>query len=189
VTFYLIFQYSILFGLIVLLAITAYAVKNERKFFDKNKKTIFFFDVTFDIPSWWSKHHISSNKLIFQRRDQKYDWFAFIEKSSLSLSNPIHSHLIILEDQLNVLLKDKLEELNIIFDEKTSPLARKNGLFIEGTGTEKGERRIYLELMVLLHPHTQEIYFLGSLSSVLNGIIEGPYFDLILQNINFIDHQ
>lgn len=167
---------------LLFLSYSAYAIRNEKKHYYQSAKDISFKGLQLKIPSWWQESWESDSSLNFKRADTYYDWsaqFKFCPFDSSKFND--------VNEILNLELKSrKIEidqdtqiknELNLIFAKEIS-YAR-----IEGTGTLDHEERVYLDLLIL--KKEMKTWIISSQSSVLNGCVEGPYFDEVLKNISF----
>ena len=62
-----------------------------------------------------------------------------------------------------------------------------NFILKEGTGTENESRRIYLQIAIVQHKEEPNYYLITkNLSPVLEGGIEGPYFEELIKSIHLI---
>lgn len=164
-------------------------IKNEKFDYLKRAVATNFHGYHLLLPSWWSRSEKSTEENIsFERTDTYYDWRANFRllKDKESFAKP-----------MEILFRDLIEQQNIQFDENEAiihePTEFKNipaitsGDFevirVEGMGTEDKEERIYLDAFLLRNNKTQEHIFGQSHSSVLNGMLEGPYFEQVLQNL------
>ena len=135
-------------------------------------------------PNWWTLRKLSllqdtgESSLEFYRADTHYDWlsqFHLVQNNSAELPD---------------LLEKILQELSIEMDQDTTrnnsfsftDLQFQELIRIEGTATRFGEDRIYLDL-VLSKLENNEILLALSLSSILNGCVEGPYFEETLKSL------
>jgi hypothetical protein len=170
------------------LVYTAIVIWKEKKNYLKNRLTIQFHHFIFPIPPWWHREEINENNWLFKRVDSHYDWFCRFEYLPLngSTSSDIEGR------HLDLLLQLKLNQLQIVFDPDPLTFYREikgpNSLWqlkrMEGTATEKEENRIYCDIVVLTQLNGSEMFFLINQSSVLSGIIEGPFFDQMLKDMH-----
>ena len=152
------------------------AVKRERSKF-KEEASLFQFDlIFFFIPRWWSVKEETSDQITFYRQDTHYDWFAQFKKtpSSLSFKEFVEDYFtrrkIILDDRV-----DTTENPKHLFKNSEMHTFFHQGVRFEGTGTENQVDRIYLDVYFLQRGNFYFVF--ESKSSVLNGGIEGPYFE------------
>ncbi|MCB9094224.1 MAG: hypothetical protein H6621_04060 [Halobacteriovoraceae bacterium] len=138
----------------------------------------------FLIAKWWAVREQSENLLKFYRSDTHYEWNATFElvKSTLTCDDYSYEYLereeiVMDEDSLK---SDKSEYL-IASPEVNACL--EDYWRIEGTGTIAESERLYLDLVVFKLKTHPEVYHCESRSSVLNGCLEGPYFEEAIKNI------
>jgi hypothetical protein len=178
-------EWLIIIGLLFLGLYTMYAIKNEKNDYLKTAVTFKFNGLNFLIPKWWTETHNDSDYVSFERKDTRYDWAAkfyfFIDETK----TPIEE-----------LFKEKIQELNLIFDRdssviynptdfKKNPYVSENLIEIvriEGTATEDEENRVYYDGVLYRFVKTGECIFCSSRSGVLNGGIEGPFFEEAILN-------
>ncbi len=117
----------------------------------------------------------SSDTLTFKRADTSYDWFLKVTliKTSESLENLLLQHLA----EKNILL-DQPEEWG-----QTTLTQADESLRVEGTGTRDDSQRIYLDLTFLQRKNG--VLKVESQSSVLNGLVEGPFVEAMLKTLKF----
>jgi hypothetical protein len=177
-TWEFLFQWSlVILGLLGLLY-AAFTIKNEKKTFKDESYLIKFGQIQIPIPNWWTQETKSPTHLLFYRSDTRYAWEA-------------HFHFIDEETALTQALENYVQKNKIVFDpdvliETNSHHFIQNqaladsfteAIRVEGTATQNVEDRMYIDL-VLIRKNNEKGYFLfTSLSSVLNGSVEGPYFE------------
>jgi hypothetical protein len=180
-------EWSTLLLIIGGLIYAAIVIKNEKSVFLNNLKIYHLKHFTFKIPSWWGleKDVVSPLRSSFIRKDTRYDWRAIFEwlplkSSEIGLSG---------QDIFIQIIKKK----NILFDERDSivhetTLTNINKSYIEtvrveGMATEDGTERIYYDGFIILDKKSKGYLFCESKSSILNGMIEGPYFEEAIKSI------
>ncbi|MGZ3789718.1 MAG: hypothetical protein ACXVLQ_14410 [Bacteriovorax sp.] len=180
-------------ALILLLGFGIYTmriIKNEKKTYIKNAREIRFKLFKLFVPSWWGEIPTDSdNELCFKRLDTRYDWEARF------IWNPQALNMDLIE-----LFKSLIHARNILFDEETSiiynPSDFKVGALInsgrfemvrlEGTATEDRQERLYYDAFLVRELATGATLYAESKSSVLNGLIEGPYFEEVMIRMELI---
>lgn len=189
-----IFLDNILYWLLVIaflgsLTYAAFVIKNEKKEALDNSQPLKFQHLIFDIPPWWGTILHEHDKIIFERTDTRYDWRAtFVWAPYEEVGEG--------DKDLKQVFIELIREKNIFFDEINSvihspesfqdhPLIKSRQMEIvrvEGTATEKEIERVYYDA-VLMRDHQKKGYlFAESRSSVLNGLVEGPYFEQVILN-------
>ncbi len=161
--------------LLIALAYAAWVIKNEKKYFLKNLIPYKIGPFFLQTPIWWSIKEQKENQIIFERKDTKYEWmaiFSLIKDSDFNLDN---------------FLIEFVKNKNIIFDPESSDISFKPNKFnlemieVGGTATENNIDRIYYDIAMLRLKN--EILICESKSSILNGAVEGPYFEEVLKRI------
>lgn len=180
-------------SLILLLGFGIYTlkiIKNEQKTYLKNARTVVFKQFKFFVPNWWGEIPTGlENELSFKRLDTRYDWEARF------IWSPIGNQRDLIE-----LFKEHIAQRKILFDEDTSiiynPSDFKNGELIssglyemvrlEGTATADKEQRLYYDAFLIRHKSSGAFLYAESRSSILNGLIEGPYFESVMTTIQLV---
>ena len=191
-TIRLIFEWLALFLLFGLGIYTMWIIKNEKKAYLKNARLIEFKKFKLLVPSWWGEVPThSDNELCFKRLDTRYDWEAkFIWNSEGSSIDLI------------ALFKEHIEQRKILFDEDTSiiynPSDFKEGALItsglyemvrlEGTATADRQERLYYDAFLIREKQSGAFLYAESKSSVLNGLVEGPYFEAVMTTIALVEN-
>lgn len=162
----------VLFGL-TSLTYAALKIKNEPNDYLKKSKVFEFKQFFLQIPSWWTLTINEKNLIRFERTDTKYDWYC----EYWAIENSKGSG----EEILQNLVKD----LNLVFDEKNNLENFSIDLLkisrMEGMSTINGIDRAYFDIFVA---EINGAFFVGkSHSSILNGCVEGPYFEEVLQRL------
>lgn len=184
-TFANIIAWLFVFSILVLTIYTMIVVKKEVSDFLKESKKIIFNQFHIFTPKWWTIKSEDEQKIIFQRLDTHYDW-------NLEIS------LIELIDAPENWIENHFEQENIVFDSdkrvttkdlnsiKNKNLNLEFFIRIDGTATKNQEERLYCDIVLLKDKRTKQYLLLKNISSVLNGIIEGPFFEEMLKHLSFI---
>jgi hypothetical protein len=176
--------------LIIIISFAFYAlfiIKKEKTTFLEDCYFVNFEKITLPIPRWWTLVHQENFTLTFKRTDTRYDWmahFTFIpDETQIDLTEVLSAK--IKDDEIYYDENDIVIETNpahLFSDPKTQEYFSEV-LRVEGKATEKTTERIYLDL-VIMRGHEEKGYFIfESKSSVLNGLLEGPYFEESLKLI------
>lgn len=182
-------EWLIIIGLFILGAYTMYVIKNEKNDYLKTAVTFKFHYIQFLIPRWWTQTAEETDYVSFERKDTRYDWIAKFFYFTDETQTPIEN-----------LFKEKIQELELIFDRDSSviynptdfqknPYVKSGSLEIvriEGTATEKESERIYYDAILFRNKETGDCVFCSSRSGVLNGGIEGPFFEEAITNFEVI---
>ena len=163
---------------------TMKVIKNEKKVYLENAVEVDFFQFKLLTPTWWSLVDSEKKDVIcFKRLDTRYDWEA-------------RFHWITEKKDINIieLFKEKIAERKILFDEENSVIHNptdfrekdliKSGLFemvrLEGTATLDRSERLYYDAFLVRELNTGHYLYAESKSSILNGLVEGPYFEEVM---------
>ncbi len=152
------------------LAYAAWIIKNEKNIFLKKSIPYQIGPFLIKTPFWWSIKKRNENLLMFERRDSKYEWYSSFSLKKEKIEN--------LDEYLVNFIKNK----KILFDPETSEVTSEfEKVFVSGTATEDGIDRIYYELALIKSKN--EFLICESKSSILNGAVEGPYFEEVIKRI------
>ena len=160
------------------LVYAAWVIKKEKKTFLDNPIPYQLGSFLLQIPKWWTLIEDKKNQLIFERRDTKYEWAA-----TFTLIKPTAE-----VSSLDKLLIDFVQGKKILFDPESSDINFKTNMAnlelieVGGTATEDGIERIYYDIAILRNK--KDIIICESKSSVLNGAVEGPYFEEVIKRIS-----
>ncbi len=183
-----IIQWIFVLILILFLLYISYKIKNEFKNYSQNKKLFKLRKFNFFVPSWWEPVR-NNNEIKFTSKSSQEVWYSSVEVIKSG------------DDDLppETILDKKIEKMKITFDHghityknelpgNTTYQEENNNLnftFKEGTGTENDSRRIYLQIAIILHKKEPNYYVITkSLSPVLDGGVEGPYFEELIKSIH-----
>lgn len=188
-----IFEWLFLFLLIGHGIYTMSIIKNEKKNYLKNAKNIEFKKFKLLVPSWWGEipSH-SENILIFKRLDTRYDWQATFTWTPEDIDEK--------KEDIIELFKKLIVKRKILFDEDSSiiynPSDFKDGALIlsglyemvrlEGTATQDAQERLYYDAFLIREKQSGAFLYAESKSSVLNGLIEGPYFEEVMTKLEIL---
>jgi len=184
-------EWSVLVGLIVGLIWAAKSIMREKNSFLDESYPFQWGKITLPIARWWTKKILHPSEIIFYRADTHYEW---------------KSHFLILEQAIEE--KISLQEVEqqwensnqILFDEhETTQTIRSSDLFQntqineqmeafirkEGTATKAEVERLYVDIIFFRLKNDTKTYQCSSISSVLNGSVEGPFFEESLKLASF----
>lgn len=185
-----IFEWLFLVAILAILAYTAYVIKKEPESYKKNAKKQKLAHFNLHIPEWWGEiGGDQKNSLVYERTDTRYDWRATFIWVNFEDVGPGH-------EDLREVFVEMIQEKQIVFDPDTSIImnpsdfqsnsAVQSGevemLRVEGTATQKETERIYYDAFLLRDFKNQGFLLAQSQSSVLNGLVEGPYFEEVMLN-------
>lgn len=173
--------------------LTMRVIKNEKKNYLKDPQEIYFKYFKLLTPRWWglsSSQIETPDEIIFKRLDTRYDWearFIWSEKKS--------------DKDIIELFKEKIFQRKILFDEDHSVIHNpsdfeekdfiKSGRFemvrLEGPATFNAEERLYYDAYLIRELKTGYYLYAESRSSILNGLVEGPYFEEVMLRLEILN--
>ena len=182
------------FAFFLLMALGVYTmrvIKKEKSHYLENAQEIIFKNFKLITPRWWSLIETGSDDEIkFKRLDSRYDWEArFIWSTSVS------------EKDLIELFKEKIYDRKILFDEDNSVIHNpsdfvekeliKSGeyemLRLEGMATADTQDRLYYDAFIVRNLVNGHYLYAESKSSILNGLVEGPYFEEVMLRLELVN--
>lgn len=178
--------------LLIILGATFYTLRiigTEKITFKQDSYEVQFENLSLTIPAWWTITEQSSTRLKFERTDTRYDWYAVFEYFPDSFSKTVPE---LLENKFN------LEEIE--FDKDVALETDSRVLFrnseiqehfqeiarVEGMASQKVIERIYYDIYLTRAQNDLGYFIFESHSSVLNGCLEGPYFEESLSELSFV---
>ncbi len=183
------FDWLVVIALLIGAIYTMRIVGQEKSTFKQESYEVQFGDLSLMIPKWWTLTEQSTHRLKFERTDTYYNWYC------LFTYFPDHE-----QKDLPKLLEEKLNQESIEFDtdvvlETDSRVLFRDDLIqkefqeiirVEGTASQNVENRIYYDIYLMRRLNDQGYFIFESRSSVLNGSVEGPYFEESLSELSFI---
>lgn len=184
------FDWIVLFALIGGAIYTLKIIGQEKSSFRDDSYEVQFGDLSLMIPNWWSLTEQSPTQLKFERTDTRYDWFAvysyFPDHEDKDMPK-------LLEEKLN---REKIEfDMDVVFETDSRVLFRDDKIQeqfqevirVEGQGSQDVVERIYYDIYLARRLNDKGYFIFESRSSVLNGLVEGPYFEESLSELSFIE--
>jgi len=186
-----------LFDWVILIAMiggAAYAMKiigEEKSTFKDESYEVQFGNLSLMIPNWWSIVEQTPTHLRFERTDTRYDWY------STFIYYPAHNDKSmpdLLEEKLN---QDLIEfDMDVVFETDSRVLFRNTQIQeyfqevirVEGKGSQNVIDRIYCDIYIMRALNDTGYFIFESRSSVLNGMLEGPYFEESLAELRFAEN-
>ncbi len=165
---------------------TMKVIGEEKSSFKDDSYQVTFGPLTLLIPNWWAITTQSDFEIRFERTDTRYDWYAVFRYF------PSHGG-----KDLPELLKEKLnlEEMefdeDVVFETDSRVLFRDSRvqeyfqevIRVEGKGSQKVTERFYYDVYLMRAQNDPGYFIFESRSSVLNGLVEGPYFEESLSEL------
>ena len=182
-------EWIVLLALILGSLYTMKIIGQEKSTFRDESYLVQFGNLALMIPNWWTIVQQSDNHLRFERTDSRYDWYAVFTYL------PDHQG-----KGLPQLLEEKFNAEIIEFDPEVTFETDSRVLFrdsqiqeyfqeiirVEGTASQDVEDRIYYDIYLMRSQDDQGYFIFESWSSILNGSLEGPYFEESLSELSFI---
>ncbi|HXH75854.1 MAG TPA: hypothetical protein VNJ08_12855 [Bacteriovoracaceae bacterium] len=176
--------------LVVLLGAAFYTLKavgQEKSSFREDSYLVEFGRLSLMIPNWWTITEQSQNELKFERTDTRYDWYARFRYIPDSEMKPLPK---LLEEKLNL---EEIEfDQDVVFETDSRVLFRDDKIQehfqevirVEGKAAQKVVERIYYDIYLMRGLNDEGYFIFESMSSVLNGLVEGPYFEESLSELS-----
>lgn len=187
------FDYSsflewLIFLLILFLALyCAWVIKNEKKNYKEEAAFQELSGIFFLIANWWSLKEKKENKFVFYRADTHYDWeatFEFLGKKDLSSKEYTLEYLNFLKIELDNSYESfgESEKGEYLFRDKELLSNLEDFYRCESIGTCDETKRVYVDIVTFRLKNSKKMFSCLSVSSILNGCVEGPYFEEALVN-------
>lgn len=183
------FEWLLLISLILGGLYTMKIIGEEKKSFRDEAYEVHFADFKLLIPNWWSIVEQKDQLLKFERTDTRYDWYALYQYFSDSNQKPLDE---LLKDKLNL---EGIEfDMDVVFETDSRVLFRdpkvaeefQEVIRVEGKASQNVIDRIYYDIYLMRRLEDKGYFIFESRSSVLNGLVEGPYFEESLSELGFI---
>ena len=180
-------SWAILFLFLIILVYTAFVIKNEKVRYLRNGQWRLFCDYQLLIPPWWTAVEESGQLLRFERTDTSYNWMARFERKPchrlLTVQELLQKECARMEIEFDQKELQQVEDAHFILDTKCREKLSLYSLRLEGTANQFKTERCYLDLFIIKEDQSDYYDLFYSWSSVLNGLIEGPYFEQVLKNL------
>lgn len=182
-------DWLILLGLLALAIYSMRIIGQEKTSFRDDSYELRFGRLKLMIPRWWSIVEQTDQSIRFARTDTRYDWYA------LFTYLPDHQGFTLpelLERQLN---QAEIEfDQDVVFETDSRVLFRDDEIQenfqevirVEGKASEKVVDRIYYDIYLMRGLNDGGYFIFESKSSVLNGLVEGPYFEESLAELSLV---
>lgn len=184
-----ILDWVILVGLLAGAFYTMKIIGREKSTFREESYEVQFEDLLLYIPNWWTITEQQDHGIKFERTDTRYDWYANYKYISHDSDKDLP---LLLEDILN---EQKIEfDQDVVFETDSRVLFRDEDIQrefqevirVEGKASEDVNDRIYYDIYLMKRLNRPGYFIFESKSSVLNGLVEGPYFEESLSELSFI---
>jgi hypothetical protein len=183
------FDWTLLLLLIIGAIYTMRVIGQEKSSFKDESYMVRFGHLGLTIPNWWSITEETPTRLTFGRTDTRYDWYAhytyFPDHQNKSMPQ-------LLEEKLNL---EGIEfDMDVVFETDSRVLFRDSEVAehfqevirVEGKASQRVIDRIYYDIYLMRGLNDEGYFIFESRSSVLNGLVEGPYFEESLSELSFV---
>ncbi len=184
------FQWAFVLFALFFLAYLARVISKEKEDYLKKAILLSFNHFEFLIPSWWSVVSKTPNKIIFKRADTYYDWkasFTWLDFHSQNENQGLKDYFATLVAKKGIQFDAQEVVIKENSDYQNHPLIRQFSetemIRVEGTATENFEHRIYYDAYLVRDQKQRGFLFCESRSSILNGLLEGPYFEEVCNRL------
>lgn len=183
------FDWIILLGFIGAAIYTMKIIGQEGSSFKDECFEVQFGKLALNIPNWWTIVKQEPNELRFERTDTRYEWYAHYTYYPDHQNKPLPE---LLEEKFNL---EKIEfDLDVVFETDSRVLFRDSKIQeyfqevirVEGKASQNVIKRIYYDIYLMRAQDDKGYFIFESWSSVLNGLVEGPYFEESLSELSFI---
>ncbi len=184
-----IFEWLTLLALLGGAFYTLKVIGEEKSTFKDESYEVEFGDFRLMIPNWWTITEQKTHELRFERTDTRYDWYALFTYIDNHEGKDLPK---LLEEKLNL---EKIEfDMDVVFETDSRVLFRDSEvqrefqevIRVEGQGSQNVVDRIYYDIYLMRRLEDPGYFIFESRSSVLNGLVEGPYFEESLAELSFI---
>lgn len=182
-------DWIILIALITGAMYTLKIIGQEKSTFKDDSYKVQFGDLEMMIPNWWTLTEQYPTEIKFERTDTRYDWFASFRYFPDHQDKDMPK---LLEEKLNL---EKIEfDMDVVFETDSRVLFRDDEIQkefqevirVEGKASQDVIERIYYDIYLMRRLNDKGYFLFESRSSVLNGLVEGPYFEESLSELSFI---
>jgi hypothetical protein len=179
------FSWFILLVLVGAAIYAMFAIKKEKTSFLDECYLIQWGSLTLPVPRWWSIAKQNEHEITFERSDTRYDWKArFIHVTSSEVLTDALQKKVEAEDiyydQDDVVIET---DSRVLISDSATAEHFSEILRVEGKATQNQIERIYLDLVFMRGKNETDYFIFESKSSVLNGILEGPFFEESLKHL------
>lgn len=164
-------------------------IGEEKSTFRDESYQLTFGRLSLMIANWWTITDQSEDRIRFERTDTRYDWFATFSYFPGGAEKTLPQ---LLEDKLNL---EKIEfDEDVVFETDSRVLFRDSEIQeyfqevirVEGKGSKNVVDRVYYDIYIARPLNGDGYFIFESMSSVLNGSLEGPFFEESLSELSFI---
>lgn len=166
---------------------TLWIIRQESTTFLEDSYEVAFQHLSLPIPNWWSITRQENQLIEFQRTDTRYDWYARFEFFPAPPETVLTDVLAqkIESEELDYDKDDVSIETDsrVLFRDPATQAYFSEVIRVEGKASQRIEERTYFDLFLFRNKKENGYYICESRSSVLNGLVEGPFFEECLSLI------
>lgn len=161
-------------------------IGEEKTSFQEDSYKVTFGNLELMIPNWWTITAQTDRGIRFERTDTRYDWYATFNYYPDHQGKDLPK---LLEEKLNQ--EDMEFDEDVVFETDSRVLFRDSAvqeyfqevIRVEGKGSQKIIERFYYDVYLTRAQNDPGYFIFESRSSVLNGLVEGPYFEESLSEL------
>ena len=184
-----VFDWLVLLALIGGAIYTMKIIGEEKTTFRDEAYQVTFGGLALTIANWWTIVEQNDQIIRFERTDTRYDWYSVFRYF------PNHENKTLpqlLEEKLDL---EKIEyDEDVVFETDSRVLFRDSEIQeyfqevirVEGKGSQNVVERVYYDIYLMRAQNDAGYFIFESWSSVLNGSLEGPYFEESVSELSFI---
>jgi hypothetical protein len=182
-------DWLILFALFAAAVYVMKIIGQEKSSFKDESYEVRFGDLSLMIPQWWTMIGQTEHQLRFERTDTRYDWYAIFSYFPDHQQKEMPK---LLEEKLNL---ENIEfDMDVVFETDSRVIFRDSEIQeqfqevirVEGKASQNIVDRIYYDIYLMRRLNDDGYFIFESRSSILNGLVEGPYFEESLAELSFI---
>lgn len=174
-------DWLILLSLLGFALYTLWIVRQESTTFLEDSFEVEFQHLNLPIPNWWSITRQENLLIEFKRTDTRYDWYARFEFFPAP-DETILTDVLAQKVEMEELDYDKEDvsietDSRVLFRDPKTQAYFSEVIRVEGKASQRIEERTYFDMYLFRHKAENGYYICESRSSVLNGLVEGPFFE------------
>lgn len=174
-------DWLVLVGLLLAAVYTLRIIRQEHSDFIDESYEVTFGKLSLPIPAWWSITRKENQLIEFSRTDTRYDWYARFEFIPSDPNIPLTDFLSakVEKEELDYDKDDVVIETNSthLFKVPETQQYFLEVIRVEGKASQRIEERVYFDMYLFRNKTEGGHYLCESRSSVLNGLVEGPFFE------------
>ncbi len=174
-------DWLILLFILGLAVYTLRIIRQESTTFLEDSFEVEFQHLNLPIPNWWSITRQENQLIEFKRTDTRYDWYARFEFFPAP-NETVLTDVLALKVESEELDYDQDDvsietDSRVLFRDPVTQAYFSEVIRVEGKATQRIEERTYFDMFLFRNKNENGYYICESRSSVLNGLVEGPFFE------------